>query len=185
MVGRCGPRSRALDSIVSNWTDWWMVNLKEFRNPVFLLTEMLQSKPLLEERELRRISISIDCDSKKVQTGYLPITILYVCTSRVLFSTLEYRMHIMLTSRHCKLKALSIRMTSFGVNWNWTSVCWSNGIRELLEPVRSGRLPACPAYNTIISMYCLNRFWYSKFLLNMRFSNTYYLMLIHLNIYLK
>jgi len=66
-----------------------MVNLKEFRKFVFLLTEILQMKPLLQGRELRRISINIDCDSKKVQTGYLPITILYVCMSRVLFSTLE------------------------------------------------------------------------------------------------
>jgi len=54
---------------------------------------MLQSRPLLEGRgELRRISINTNCDSTKVQNGYLPITSLYVCMSRVHFSILEYRM---------------------------------------------------------------------------------------------
>ena len=54
---------------------------------------MLQSRPLLErQRELRKISISTECDSIKFQTGYLPITSLYVCLSRGHFSKSEYRM---------------------------------------------------------------------------------------------
>jgi len=70
-----------------------MVNLKVLRKIFFLLTKMLQSRPLLEGRgELRKTSFIADCESTKVQIGYLPITSLYVCLSRVHFSTLEYRM---------------------------------------------------------------------------------------------
>ena len=63
------------------------------RISIFFFTEMLQSRPLLEGRgELRRISISTDCHSTKVQIGYRPITSLYVCLTHVHFSTLDYRM---------------------------------------------------------------------------------------------
>jgi len=57
------------------------------------LTELLQSRPLLEGRgELRSVSFSTDCHSTKFQIGYLPVTSVYVCLSDVRFSTLEYRM---------------------------------------------------------------------------------------------
>jgi len=54
---------------------------------------MLHSRLLLEERgKLRRISTYTECDSTEVQTGYVPITSLYVFLSRIHFSEVKYRM---------------------------------------------------------------------------------------------
>jgi len=70
-----------------------MMNLKGFRKIFLPLTEMLLPRPLFEgQGELGEISIKTECDLTKVQIRYLPITSLYICLSRVHFSTVEYRM---------------------------------------------------------------------------------------------
>jgi hypothetical protein len=126
-----------------------MTHPKRYERNSWSLNDILQSCQISGwTKRNTRHSFSGDSYSIEIRNWVLQNPNLYV-VHFVIFSSLNIKPNAILTSRHCTLKALSIRMTSYGVNWNWTSKlrdCRSSDIRQSPELVRSGRTPACPEF---------------------------------------